>query len=200
MPRSFRQALQAFRLIDFDIYPDAGNLQLPDAAVRVIEIVRQCKGGGGGGAGNIARWRYYRLSGWIIGGTASDGNRSSITRLRLCLRKQHSPAPGLIGLRTAEGRRNDSRILAAVDIALFCHAAAHHYDLIHRSGGRKQGILRAVDVILGRHSRRGHRHGEHQRHPGDYQQSLHSSCAPFVSSQNRFRPHRQPGRPGRELS
>ena len=49
MPRSFRQALQAFRLTDFDIYPDAGNLQLPDAAVRVIEIVRQCKGGGGGG-------------------------------------------------------------------------------------------------------------------------------------------------------
>ena len=37
------------------------------------------------------------------GGSKSDGNRSSITRLRLCLRKQHSPAPGLIGLRTAEG-------------------------------------------------------------------------------------------------
>ena len=58
MSRPFGQALQAFRLIDLDVYPDAGNLQLPDAAVRVIEIIRQCKGGGGGGDGNIARRRY----------------------------------------------------------------------------------------------------------------------------------------------
>ena len=141
MACAFCQALQALVLIDLDIKAQLGDLQPAKAAIRVVEAVRKGKFiGASAGCGNLIGTGAAQVCGRIIDIPGNTGCRNACSGTShssgprgagVGLGNQHRARSRLVGVRTAKRGRSHRCVLAAVDIALLCHAAPYHRDLLH---------------------------------------------------------------------